>query len=185
MKERQSFFFDLNKRAFFSDQVRFSYGGNSYKTKFSKDGKGFFYSTLEVSNNRALLKNQNVKYHRIGTSPDKIAGGNVSEFGTTKDSMECKYLFAMDAFHHVKEGIRYPAILCTGGMSDGRIPIWQPAKFAATLQHATSSGKPVLLNVYFNGGHFGESDKKGFMNDVNERAFALWQAGHPKFKIKD
>jgi prolyl oligopeptidase len=110
---------------------------------------------------------------------------NNSEFGSTKDSSESRWLYEMDAVHHVKEGVSYPAILNTAGMTDGRVPVWQPGKFAAAMQYSTASNKPVLLQVYFQGGHFGELGANKNRNPANEMAFALWQAGHPDFKLKE
>ena len=75
-------------------------------------------------------------------------------------------------------------MLSTAGMTDGRVPAWQAGKFTAALQHATSSSKPVLLQIYFQGGHFGESGETKNKNAANEMAFALWQAGHPDFNLK-
>lgn len=107
---------------------------------------------------------------------------NIPEFGTVKDSTECMALYEMDAFQHVKEGTRYPAVLCVGGMNDPRVVAWQPGKFAAALQQATSSGKPVLMQVNYDNGHFTEDKKVMFRNFANMYAFALWQAGHPDFQ---
>jgi prolyl oligopeptidase len=109
---------------------------------------------------------------------------NSTEFGTIKDSLESRYLYEMDAVYHVKDKVKYPAVLNTAGMADGRVPEWQPGKFAAALQYSSTSNKPVLLQVYFQGGHFGESGKSGNLNIANEMAFALWQAGHPDFQLK-
>ncbi|MBD2752341.1 prolyl oligopeptidase family serine peptidase [Spirosoma validum] len=107
---------------------------------------------------------------------------NIPEFGTVKDSTECMALYEMDALHHVKEGTKYPAVLCVGGMNDPRVVAWQPGKFAAALQNATSSGKPVLMQVNYDNGHFTEDKKVTFRNFANMYAFALWQAGHPDFQ---
>jgi prolyl oligopeptidase len=66
---------------------------------------------------------------------------NAAEFGTVKDSTECMALYEMDAFHHVQEGTKYPAVLCVGGMNDPRVIAWQPGKLAAALQAASTSGR--------------------------------------------
>ena len=110
---------------------------------------------------------------------------NAREFGTVKDSVECMALYEMDAFQHVKEGTKYPAVLCVGGMNDPRVIAWQPGKFAAALQNATSSGKPVLLDVNYDNGHFTEDKSVTFKNFANMYSFALWQTGHPDFKINN
>ena len=109
---------------------------------------------------------------------------NAAEFGTVKDSTECMALYEMDAFNHVKDGTNYPAVLCVGGMNDPRVIAWQPGKFAAALQAATSSGKPVLMQVNYDNGHFTEDKQVTFRNFANMFAFGLWQAGHPDFQPK-
>jgi len=107
---------------------------------------------------------------------------NVPEFGSVKDPVQCQALYEMDAFQHVKPGTKYPAVICVGGMNDPRVIVWQPGKFAAALQAATTSGKPVLMQVNYDNGHFTEDKAVTFRNFANMYAFALWQAGHPNFQ---
>ncbi|MEZ0539951.1 prolyl oligopeptidase family serine peptidase [Fibrella arboris] len=109
---------------------------------------------------------------------------NAAEFGTVKDSTECLALYEMDAFQHVKEGVKYPAVICVGGMNDPRVIAWQPGKLAAALQAASTSGKPVLMQVNYDNGHFTEDKLVTFRNFANMLAFGLWQAGHPDFQPK-
>ena len=109
---------------------------------------------------------------------------NTPEFGTVKDSIECMALMEMDAFQHVKEGVKYPAVICVGGFNDPRVIVWQPGKFAAALQNASSSGKPVLMQVNYDNGHFTEDKKITFRNFANMYAFCLWQTGHADFQMK-
>lgn len=108
---------------------------------------------------------------------------NAAEFGTVKDSTECMALYEMDAFQHVKEGVKYPAVLCVGGMNDPRVIAWQPGKLAAALQAASTSGRPVLMQVNYDNGHFTEDKAVTFRNFANMFAFGLWQAGHPDFQL--
>jgi len=109
---------------------------------------------------------------------------NAREFGTVKDSAECMALYEMDAFQHVKDGTKYPAIICVGGMNDPRVIAWQPGKFAAALQNATTSDKPVLLDVNYDNGHFTEDKSVTFKNFANMYSFALWQTGHRDFQLQ-
>jgi prolyl oligopeptidase len=44
-------------------------------------------------------------------------------------------------------------VLLTAGLNDPRVRVWQPAKMAARLQAATTSGRPVLLRVDPHAGH--------------------------------
>ena len=87
----------------------------------------------------------------------------------------------MDAFEHVQGGVKYPAVLCVGGMNDPRVIARQPGKLAAALQAARTSGQPVLMQVNCDNGHFTEDKKVTSCNFANMYAFALWRAGHPNF----
>ncbi|HEY0791265.1 MAG TPA: hypothetical protein VGD78_09395, partial [Chthoniobacterales bacterium] len=50
------------------------------------------------------------------------------------------------------------------------------------LQHATSSGKPVLLRVDFEGGHgFGSNRTQREQAAADQLAFLLWQTGDEEF----
>ena len=62
---------------------------------------------------------------------------NVTEFGTVKDPEQFKALFAYSPFHHVRDGVKYPAVLLTTGENDGRVNPAQSRKMAARLQAAT------------------------------------------------
>ncbi len=117
---------------------------------------------------------------RFETTPN--GPNNAREFGTVKDSTECMALYEMDAFQHVKEGTKYPAVICVGGMNDPRVIAWQPGKFAAALQNASTSGKPVVFDVNYDNGHFTENKDVTNKNFANIFAFALWQTGNPAFQ---
>ena len=109
---------------------------------------------------------------------------NIPEFGTVKDSVECRALFEMDGVQHVIQGTKYPAVICIGGWNDPRVIAWEPGKFAAALQNATSSGKPVIMKVNYDNGHFTEDKSVTFANFADQFAFAMWQCGHPAFQSK-
>ncbi len=109
---------------------------------------------------------------------------NTREFGTVKIEDECKGLIEMDALSHVQDGVKYPAVLCNTGINDPRVAPWEPGKFAAALQNSSVSGKPVLLRVDYNSGHFSEEKIVTFRYLADMFAFALWQTGHPDFQIK-
>ena len=109
---------------------------------------------------------------------------NTPEFGTVKDSVECKALYEMDGVQHVVSGTKYPAVICIGGWNDPRVVAWQPGKFAAALQNASTSGKPVLMKVNYDDGHFTEDKSVTWANFADQFAFVLWQCGHPEFQLK-
>ncbi len=109
---------------------------------------------------------------------------NIPEFGTVKDSVECKALYEMDGMQHVIAGTKYPAVICVTGWNDPRVVPWEPGKFAAALQNASTSGKPVMLKVNYDDGHFTEDKNVTFANFADQFAFVLWQCGHPDFQLK-
>jgi prolyl oligopeptidase len=110
---------------------------------------------------------------------------NIPEFGTVKDSVECNALFEMDGMHHVVKGTKYPAVICVAGWNDSRVVAWQPGKFAAALQNATSSEKPVLMKINYDNGHFTEDKNVTYANFADQFAFVMWQCGHPAFRLKN
>jgi prolyl oligopeptidase len=107
---------------------------------------------------------------------------NTPEFGTVQDPVECRALFEMDGVQHVRKNVRYPAVLGVGGWNDPRVAPWEPGKFIAALQAATSSGKPVLMKVNYDNGHFTEDKNVTFKNFAGQDAFMLWQTGHKDFQ---
>ena len=70
-------------------------------------------------------------------------------------------------------------------MNDPRVAVWEPAKFAARLEAANASNKPILFWTDFESGHgIGDTKSKEFEKRADVLSFALWQTGHPKFQIK-
>src|SRR5581483_12433148 len=90
--------------------------------------------------------------------------------------------YEMDGVMHVKKGVAYPAVLGVCGWNDPRVAPWQPGKFVAAVQAASTSGKPALLKVNFDDGHFTEEKEVTFKNFAAQDAFMLWQTGHPDFQ---
>lgn len=107
---------------------------------------------------------------------------NTPEFGTVTDPVEAQALYEMDGVQHVVPGVRYPAVLGVGGWNDPRVPPWQPGKLVAALQKASTSGKPVLMKVNYDNGHFTEEKLVTFKNFAGQLAFLLWQTGHKEFQ---
>ncbi|MFO7670973.1 MAG: prolyl oligopeptidase family serine peptidase [Bacteroidales bacterium] len=108
---------------------------------------------------------------------------NIPEFGTVEDSVEFLALLEMDSYHHVIDGVKYPATLTTAGLNDPRVIAWQPAKFAAKLQGSNASDNPQLFLVDYKAGHgIGNTKSKDWENWADYFSFAFWQTGHPDFK---
>ena len=108
---------------------------------------------------------------------------NIPEFGSVKTLAGFEDLYAMSAYHHVRDGTRYPAVMLTTGFNDPRVISWEPGKLAARLQAATTSGKPILLRVDYDAGHgFGSTKTQSQELMSDEMSFLLWQFGMPGFQ---
>jgi len=120
-----------------------------------------------------------LRFETTATGP-----ANVAEFGSTKTPQGFRSLLAMSPYANVKDGAHYPAILIATGVNDPRVAPWESAKWAARLQAATSSGKPVLLRVDYDGGHgnLGAANEQRLALSTDWISFALWQAGVPDFQ---
>jgi prolyl oligopeptidase len=108
---------------------------------------------------------------------------NIQEFGSVATKEGFDALLAMSAYHQVKDGVKYPAVLLTHGVNDPRVEPWMTAKMTARLQAATTSGKPVLFRVDYAAGHGIGSTKRQHQEETADTlAFLLWQLGDPEFQ---
>jgi prolyl oligopeptidase len=115
-----------------------------------------------------------------------VAEQNVSdidEWGPITDASSFRIMLAMDSYQAVRDGTRYPAVLCVTGATDPRVAPWHVAKFAARLQAATASGNPVLLRVEFDAGHgMGSTRRQRDALAADVYAFVLWRTGAGAFQ---
>ncbi len=113
-----------------------------------------------------------------------IGANDAKEFGSITDSIEAIGLLEMDVYHHIVSGEKYPAVLATAGINDGRVPAWEAGKMIAAMQQASASGKPVFLQVNYNSGHNSSDKLVQFKAFADKFAFALWQVGHKDFQLR-
>lgn len=107
---------------------------------------------------------------------------NVPEFGSVATREGFEALHGMSAYHRVKDGTAYPAVLLTTGVNDPRVDPWQAGKMAARLQAASASGKPVLMRVEWQGGHGRGATRRQRDEELADiYAFLLWQFGREGF----
>jgi prolyl oligopeptidase len=103
---------------------------------------------------------------------------NVTEFGTVKDPEQFKALYAYSPYHRVKDGTAYPAVFLLTGANDGRVDPANSRKMAARLQAATSSGRPVLLQISADSGHgIGDNLSDEIQRGADVYAFLFDQLG--------
>ncbi len=110
---------------------------------------------------------------------------NIEEFGSVTTEPGFHGLYAMSAYVHVRNGVKYPAVLLETGANDPRVAPWAVTKMTARLQAASASGKPILLSVDYDSGHgIGDTKAQDNATLANEFSFILWQTGAKDFQPK-
>jgi len=109
-----------------------------------------------------------VRYHLFGSGKTWI-----SEYGSAETESELRALFAYSPYHHVKEKVKYPALLMLSADSDDRVDPLHARKFTAAVQER-SNGGPALIRIEKNSGHGGADMIKAEVEKGADRyAFAL------------
>jgi len=122
-----------------------------------------------------------LRYHRFS-----IAELWIPEYGSPDDAEAFRWLRAYSPYHHVREGVTYPAVLFSTAASDTRVDPLHARKMTARLQAAAtpadgaapSSGRPVLLRLEARAGH-GAGKPLGKVIDqlVDEWSFLFAELG--------
>jgi prolyl oligopeptidase len=89
-----------------------------------------------------------LRYHRF-----LIARLWIPEYGSAEDPAQFPWLRAYSPYHHVRDGVAYPAVLLATAESDTRVDPMHARKMTARLQAATSSARPILLRLESRAGH--------------------------------
>lgn len=103
---------------------------------------------------------------------------NVDEFGSPETTQGMADLRKIDAYEHLEDGVRYPAVMLTVGLNDNRVSPWQSAKFAARLEAIASkveNPNPVLIMAEKNAGHYSSTYEQYDTKLLNTVSFFLWQ----------
>jgi prolyl oligopeptidase len=82
-----------------------------------------------------------------------FAAGWADEYGSPEDRDDFRFLLAYSPYHHVQDGVSYPAVFLISGDADTRCNPMHARKMAARLQAATGSTHPVLLDYKTAWGH--------------------------------
>ena len=114
-----------------------------------------------------------VRYHRL-----QIARLWIPEYGTSENADQFGFLYAYSPYHHVKDGVAYPATLVFSAESDTRVDPMHARKLAARLQKATSGKAPILLRIEGKAGHgAGKPMAKIIAQYTDEFSFLFEQLG--------
>ena len=104
---------------------------------------------------------------------------NVTEYGTVKELDQFRALYAYSPYHHVTDGVEYPAVLFLTGDNDPRVDTLNSRKMTARLQ-ATGTKRPVLLRTSSSSGHgIGTALSETIAEQSDVLAFLFEQLGVP------
>ncbi|HEY4125787.1 MAG TPA: prolyl oligopeptidase family serine peptidase [Rhizomicrobium sp.] len=117
-------------------------------------------------------------YDMVRVELDPNGSFNTTEFGTVKNPDQFKALYAYSPYHRVVKGTKYPAVLFLTGATDGRVNPLHSRKFAAALQTADASDRPILLRTDRQAGHgIGSSLAQRIAEQTDELTFLFDQLG--------
>ena len=106
----------------------------------------------------------------------------IPEYGSADDPKQFDFLYAYSPYHHVKEGVEYPAILFMTADTDTRVDPMHAKKMAALMQaeakNGTSKERPILLRIETKAGHgAGKPVTKQIEEYTDTYSFLFWQLG--------
>ena len=106
----------------------------------------------------------------------------IPEYGTAEDPKQFDFLYAYSPYHHVKEGVEYPAILFMTADTDTRVDPMHAKKMAALMQAEAKNGaskeRPILLRIETKAGHgAGKPITKQIEEYTDIYSFLFWQLG--------
>jgi len=102
------------------------------------------------------------------------------EYGTAADPVELGWLLSYSPYHHVREHVRYPAVLFALFEGDTRVDPMHASKVCAALQHATSArlpDRPILLRRESQVGHGARAVSRSVGLSADTLAFLAFYTG--------
>jgi prolyl oligopeptidase len=101
-----------------------------------------------------------------------------SDYGSSDNPEDFKYLYKYSPLHNIHPGTAYPATLITTADHDDRVVPAHSFKFAATLQAAQAGPKPILIRIETKAGHgAGKPTSKIIAEAADRYAFLVKNLG--------
>jgi len=114
-----------------------------------------------------------VRYHLFGSGKTWVP-----EYGSAEKPEEFKTLFAYSPYHHVKQGVHYPALLMMSADADDRVDPMHARKMVAELQARSGGTHPILMRIEKHAGHGGaDLVKQAVEQSADAYAFLMGQLG--------
>jgi prolyl oligopeptidase len=82
-----------------------------------------------------------------------FAAGWADEYGSAEDQEDFRSLLSYSPYHHVLDGVAYPAVLLISGDADTRCNPMHARKMVARLHAANTSDHPIVLDYKPTWGH--------------------------------
>jgi prolyl oligopeptidase len=76
-----------------------------------------------------------------------------SDYGSPDKAEEFAAIYKYSPLHNIKQGGKYPAVMVTTADHDDRVVPAHSFKYAATLQEANASDRPILIRIDVKAGH--------------------------------
>jgi prolyl oligopeptidase len=89
-----------------------------------------------------------LRYHKF-----TIGWAWASEYGSSDNPEQFKYLYKYSPLHNIKEGLNYPAVLVTTADHDDRVFPAHSFKYISALQEKYKGENPVLIRIETKVGH--------------------------------
>jgi prolyl oligopeptidase len=113
-----------------------------------------------------------IRYERSG-----LGASWTGEYGSVADPEQFRRLLDYSPYHHVSQGVDYPATLFTVFGADTRVDPLHARKMCAALQWATGGDRPVLLRHEDSVGHGGRSASRALDLVADLLAFVAAHTG--------
>ena len=98
----------------------------------------------------------------------------VSEYGSSDNEEQFKYILKYSPYQNIKKGGKFPAAMLTAGEHDSRVHPLHAKKMAAALQYENTSDNPIFLWVETKAGHGqGKSTQARIRETAMELGFFL------------
>ncbi len=106
-----------------------------------------------------------------------------SDYGSSDDPTQFKYIYKYSPLHNIKQGVKYPATLVMTADHDDRVVPAHSFKFIATLQEKQSGSNPVLVRIDTMAGHGAGKPTAKTIEEVTDMwSFIMYNLGmNPKY----
>lgn len=97
-----------------------------------------------------------------------------TDYGSSENKAEFKYIYKYSPIHNIKENTKYPAVLVTTADHDDRVVPAHSFKYIATLQEKYKGNNPVLIRIETKAGHGAGKSTSQLIEEYTDVFSFLW-----------